>query len=174
MCHPRDGVDVEPHQVAHERLVHYFASERVARAGAVHEHVDVKLPEELPERVGLGGEAVAGEVEHEGADLDAGAPGPGLGRHGGELVGDAAPEDEPEARRGQAERERAADAVSGARDDCPRAVAAAQRPRGSLERRVQPQRQAGRGVRGQQEPHQPRESEPTRARSTPLRPWEWR
>jgi hypothetical protein len=75
---------------------------RVARVGAVHEHVDVELREELPEHVGLGGEAIAGEVEHEGADLDA-WPWPTRWL----LVGATPPQDEPEARCGQAERERA-------------------------------------------------------------------
>jgi len=125
---------------------------RVARAGVVHEHADVKFPQELPERVHLRGEAVAGEVEHEGAHLGAGVPGLHLGRHGGQLVGAAAHKDEAEVRRGQAERQRAADAVGGARHDGPRAVPPAQRPRGPQERRVQPQRQARRGARAQQEP----------------------
>jgi hypothetical protein len=165
--HPRDGLDVEPYQVAQERLVHLVEVARVwvARAGVVHEHAHVEPPDELPERAHPCGETIGREVQHEGADLGARVPLLDLGRDGGEPLGAAAHEDEPKAGRGEAERERAADPVRGARDDGPRAVAAAQRPRGAEERRVQPQREARRGARCQEEPQRrERRQRPPRTR----------
>ena len=154
MRHPRDGLDVEPYQAPRQRLVHLVevARVRVRPADVVHEHAHVESPEELPERVHLRGDVVGVEVEDEGADLRAGAPGLEVGRDGVELVGAPAHEDDPEVGRGEAERERAADAVRGARDDGPGAVPAAQWLRRAEERRVQPQREARRGARRHHEP----------------------
>jgi hypothetical protein len=152
--HPRGGLHVDPHHVPRQRLVQLVevARVRVARAGVVHEHADVEVPDVLPERTHPRGEPVGGEVQDEGAYLSAGVPGSDVGRGGGEPVGAAADEDEPEPGPGQAGGQRAADPVRGAGDDRPRAVAAAQRPRRAEERRVQPQREARRGARGHEQP----------------------
>jgi len=68
-----------------------------------------------------------------------------LGGHGGQLLRVAADEDEPEPGGGEAERDGAADAVGGAGDDGPGAVAAAEGLAGAEERGIDPVREADGG-----------------------------
>ncbi|KAB8095825.1 hypothetical protein EE612_024041, partial [Oryza sativa] len=77
---PGERLDVEADEVAHQLLVHLVevARVRVRHAGAVDEHADVEPADGVPERGHLGGEALGGEVEHEGADLGPGVLPPDL------------------------------------------------------------------------------------------------
>lgn len=96
MRDPGDALDVDPDQAPHEVLVHLVevAGVRVGDPGVVDEHAHVEAPDGLPERVDARGEPLAGEIEHEGADLSPGVLGPDLLGDGGELVRVAADEHE--------------------------------------------------------------------------------
>ena len=168
---PRDALDVDTDQAAHQLLVHLVevARVRVGQPGVVDEHAHVEAPDGLLERLHARGELLGGEVEHEGAHLgDLGVLGLDLGGHGGQLLRVAADEDEPEPGGGEAERDGAADAVGGAGDDGPGAVAAAEGLAGAEERGVDPEREADGGADGHEEAHGGQRQRPGRLRAEEL------
>jgi hypothetical protein len=141
MCHPCDGVDIEPYQVTHELLVHYFARVRVARAGAVHEHIDVELPEELPEHVAL---AARPSPAKSSTKVRTWTPGRLALASADTVVSLSALRPTRTSPRATAARRNASERPM---SSVAPMMTTAQRPCGSQERRVQPQRQAGRGAR---------------------------